>query len=380
MFIHYLKQRLYNLERFNVTYEIFIDSEIDAKNIVNSICHENTVEIPSDIVPNDFIKNEIVGKIENIKKDIQSFLITVSYSNECVGLEINQLFNIIHGNTSMYQNVRVVDVKLNSILNNIFPGPKFGINGIRKIIGHSNSILCPVLKPQGLSSDDLASLAYDFIISGADMIKEDHNLSNQNYSTFRDRIEKITKAVNKANKETGKRAMYFPHVSSNFETIIEDIHFAISAGVDGIMLIPSLVGYNFVHHISKNKQFDLPIISHPSFSGGHVLSESHGIEHGVYYGTLQRIIGADMSIFPNTGGRFEFSRDQCLSISSKCKDSDGFGKQIFPAVGGGMSINTANDMSLMFGKDAVFLLGGGLIRYKDNMKNVLNDIRNILDN
>ena len=141
MFIHCLKQRLYNLERFNVTYEIFIDSEIDAKNIVNSICHENTVEIPSDIVPNDFIKNEIVGKIENIKKDIQSFLITVSYSNECVGLEINQLFNIIHGNTSMYQNVRVVDVKLNSILNNIFPGPKFGINGIRKIIGHSNSIL-----------------------------------------------------------------------------------------------------------------------------------------------------------------------------------------------------------------------------------------------
>ena len=77
------------MERFNVTYEIFIDSEIDAKNIVNSICHENTVEIPSDIVPNDFIKNEIVGKIENIKKDIQSFLITVSYSNECVGLEIN---------------------------------------------------------------------------------------------------------------------------------------------------------------------------------------------------------------------------------------------------------------------------------------------------
>ena len=51
------------MERFNVTYEIFIDSEIDA-NIVNSICHENTVEIPSDIIANDFIKNEIVGKIE----------------------------------------------------------------------------------------------------------------------------------------------------------------------------------------------------------------------------------------------------------------------------------------------------------------------------
>ena len=48
------------------------------KNIVNSICHKYCRN-PSDIVPNDFIKNEIVGKIEYIKKDIQSFLITVSY-------------------------------------------------------------------------------------------------------------------------------------------------------------------------------------------------------------------------------------------------------------------------------------------------------------
>ena len=44
-----------------------------------------------------------------------------------------------------------------------------------------------------------------------------------------------------------------------------------------------------------------------------------------------------------------------------------------------MSINTAKDMKLMFGKDAVYLLGGGLISHKDNMKNILNDIRKILD-
>ena len=379
MFTLYQKQRLYNLQRFKVTYKIFSESEIDAKNIAKSICHENTVEIPSDIVPNGIIKDEIVGQIEDIKKENQCFIITISYSNNSVGIEINQLFNIIHGNTSMYQNVRVTDVKLNTNLQNIFPGSKFGIDGIRKILGHKNSILCPVLKPQGLSSDELASLAYQFIVSGADMIKEDHNLTNQNYSTFRDRVEKITNAVKKANKETGKKAMYLPHISANFDTIIDDINFAISAGVDGIMLIPSLIGYSFIHHISKNKNFNLPILSHPSFSGGHVLSTKNGIDHGVYYGTFQRIIGADMSIFPNTGGRFAFTKNQCLEISSKCKDIDGFGKPIFPAVGGGMSIKTASEMNLMFGKDAVFLLGGGLITHKDNMKNILGDIRKILD-
>ena len=367
------------MQRFNVTYKIFSESEIDAKNIAKSICHENTVEIPSDIVPNGFIKDEIVGQIEIIKKENNCFIITISYSNNIVGSEINQLFNIIHGNTSMYQNVRVTDVKLNTNLKNIFPGPKFGIDGIRKILGHENSILCPVLKPQGFSSDELATLAYEFIVSGADMIKEDHNLTNQDYSTYRDRIEKITSAVKKANKETGKRAMYFPHISGNFETLLDDVDFAINVGVDGIMLIPSLIGYNFTNYISKNKKYNLPILSHPSFSGGHVLSNTHGIDHGVYYGTMQRILGADMSIFPNTGGRFEFTKDQCNAISKYCKDNDGFGKKIFPAVGGGMSINTAKDMKLMFGKDAVYLLGGGLISHKDNMKNILNDIRKILD-
>ena len=367
------------MQRFNVKYKIFADNEFEAKNIAKSICHENTVEIPIDIVPNGFIKDEIVGKIQNIKKENEYFLITISYSNKSVGIEINQLFNIIHGNTSMYNNVRVTEVKLNSELMKSFPGPKFGMVGIRNIIGHKNSILCPVLKPQGLSSDELASLAYDFLISGADMIKEDHNLTNQTFSSFRDRIEKITKLVHKANKETGKKSMYIPHISSNFENIIDDIEFAIEAGVDGIMLIPSLIGYNFIHNISKNKKYNFPILSHPSFSGGHVLSKYHGINHGVYYGTLQRIIGADMSIFPNFGGRFEFSRDECLEISLRCREIDGFGKSIFPAIGGGMSIKTANEMRLMFGKDAFFLLGGGLIRHRDKMKNTLEDIRNILD-
>jgi len=108
------------LQRFNVTYKIFTDSETNAKNIAKSISHENTVEIPSQIVPDGFIKDEIVGKIEKIYREKEFFLITISYLNKIVGSEINQLFNVIHGNTSMYQNVRVSDVKLNTNLKNIF--------------------------------------------------------------------------------------------------------------------------------------------------------------------------------------------------------------------------------------------------------------------
>ena len=81
------------MHRFNITYKIFAENETIAKNIAISICHENTVEIPSDIVPNGFIKEEIVGKIEKIEKN-DYFKILISYSNQSIGFEINQLLTL----------------------------------------------------------------------------------------------------------------------------------------------------------------------------------------------------------------------------------------------------------------------------------------------
>lgn len=56
------------MNRFFVEYEIFSKDEIEVKDIAHSITIEETVEIPEDIIPEGFIKNEIVGQVESVKK------------------------------------------------------------------------------------------------------------------------------------------------------------------------------------------------------------------------------------------------------------------------------------------------------------------------
>ena len=301
------------MSRFTVSYEIYSQDKKEINDIAESITLEETVEIPKDLVPKGFIQDEIVGRVENIvSNDKFSSIVEISYSIKSVGKEILQLLNIIHGNSSMFNNVKVVDIQLNNVLPSIFPGAKFGIEGIRKILNHKNPIIAPVIKPQGLSSADLSVIAYNCALAGADIVKEDHNLVNQSHSSYRERVEKISLAVKRGNKESGNQCLYFPHIASNFFDIEKDIQFAKDFEVGGIMLIPSLVGYNLIYSLAQSNDFNLPILTHPSFSGSNVLSHNTGFSYAMFYGKIQRLIGSDMSIFPNIGGRFNFTKENCF--------------------------------------------------------------------
>jgi ribulose-bisphosphate carboxylase large chain len=72
-------------------------------------------------------------------------------------------------------------------------------------------------------------------------------------------------------------------------------------------------------------------------------------------------------VFPNVGGRFGFTAEECLSIADACRNDTAPGLGIFPSPGGGTSVDRATDMIDMYGEDAVFLLGGNLLRYGDNI-------------
>ena len=74
-------------------------------------------------------------------------------------------------------------------------------------------------------------------------------------------------------------------------------------------------------------------------------------------------------IFPNWGGRFSFSRKECISIvEGSAVDRDGI-KSIFPTPGGGMTIERVPEMLEVFGPDVIFLMGGGLHRGSDITSN-----------
>ena len=79
------------------------------------------------------------------------------------------------------------------------------------------------------------------------------------------------------------------------------------------MMAPGLIGFDLMRELADDDTIALPILTHPALQGSFVTSRN-GISHGVMFGELARLAGADATIFPNFGGRFSFSREECMEI------------------------------------------------------------------
>ena len=117
-----------------------------------------------------------------------------------------------------------------------------------------------------------------------------------------------------------------------------------------------------MRHLAADDALALPIMGHPSFLGSYVMGETTGIEHGLLFGTIYRLAGADLTVFPNYGGRFSFSREACASIAAACRAPLGHLAPIYPAPGGGMTVARAPELLAFYGVDTALLVGGDMHR------------------
>lgn len=356
------------MSRFSVTYRIFAATEDEAKARAGDIALEQTVEIPRDVVPEGFIADEIVGRVEEVGREGEGrFRAVLSYSPESAGRELPQLLNVIFGNSSIQKGLKVIGLDLGPLAD-AFPGARFGVEGIRRLTGcESGPLISPVLKPQGTPPEGLARLAEACARAGAQIVKEDHGLTDQPVHAFRARVEAIATAVARANADKDGTTLYFANLAGRTDDLMENARFAKEAGVHGLLIMPGLFGFDLVRRIAEAPDLGLPIMTHPSFLGPYVLSEDTGFTHGMMFGTLQRLAGSDVSVFPNVGGRFGFTADDCREIASACLDPNGIGRPMLPSPGGGMSPERAAEMRGMYGDDTVFLLGGSLLRHGDEI-------------
>jgi ribulose-bisphosphate carboxylase large chain len=118
----------------------------------------------------------------------------------------------------------------------------------------------------------------------------------------------VSEAVAEANARSGGSALYFVNVTGHTGSPVDEAFQAKEAGAGGVLLMPGLMGFGVVQALSRDPSFDLPIMTHPSFTGPYVLTPETGVSRTrIMYGVFQRLAGSDISVFPNVGGRFGFS-------------------------------------------------------------------------
>jgi ribulose-bisphosphate carboxylase large chain len=353
----------YSGDRFIVTYELTGDQNL-AQTKAESICVEQTIEFPVDLVTSENIKKHVIGRLENLKKVGEDYYrAEISYAVEITGFEIVQLLNVLFGNTSIKPGIKVVSLELPESMQRAFQGPRYGPDGLRHLLNvPSRPLLCAAVKPMGLSAHELANIAHDYAMGGVDLIKEDHGLANQSFSPFEERVKQCAEAVAEANQKTGNNSIYLPNIPGPTMDVLERAYYAKQNGAGGLLVAPGLLGFDVMRALADDDDLALPIMCHPAMLGSFTAGSYHGFSHYLLYGYLPRLAGADMVIFPVFGGRFSFSEDECEEIVDGCSVDLGPIKPAFPAPGGGLRIDQVPEMIEFFGSDVVFLIGGNLSR------------------
>jgi ribulose-bisphosphate carboxylase large chain len=271
---------------------------------------------------------------------------------------------VLFCNFSIKPGFRLVRFELPDNLLRHFRGPRFGRQGLRALLGvHDRPLLSTAIKPMGLSPRELAEFAYQFALSGIDLIKDDHGLADQSFCRFEERVRRVSDAVNRANRQTGLRCLYLPNVTAPVDQIVDRAQRAKEAGAGGCLISPGLVGLDAMRRIADDARVALPIMSHPALLGSFTISSTGGIAHGALYGQISRLAGADAVIFPNYGGRFSFSEEECRDIIDGVTREMGAVSPVFPAPAGGMALDRVPELCRFYGKDSVLLIGGDLHRH-----------------
>ena len=344
--------------RITVSYRIDQSFGSDAATVAEAIRTEQTIEFPFDLAPH-WIQEEVVGHIEKIDGELAQ----ISYPLGVTGGGLVQFLNVLWGNVSLLPGVRIVDLDLPPDFLASYSGPRYGVQGLRELFNApTRPLLCTALKPMGMSAGELGATAVTLAKAGFDMIKDDHGLASQPWAPWAQRVQTIAQMVKEVDANSDHTSVYMPALNVPADQLVDAAHQAKAWGAGALLVLPGLTGLDSMRLLSEDPELNLPIMSHPSFLGSMVVNPNQGIDHGIVFGTLMRLAGADISIFPNYGGRFSFTQSECEAIARGCAAPLSNLRTSFPSPGGGMTLDRVPEMIKVYGNNVTLLIGGALHR------------------
>ena len=343
-----------------LTATYLIDAPADAIEArAHALALEQSVECPLEAIRDERVLDEIVARVAAIEAvDDGRYRVDVDIAVETTGGEPAQFMNMVFGNCSLWDNVRLAGIDLPPALLERFGGPRHGIAGIRALVeAPRRAMTSTAMKPQGLPTGDLVAMCRTFALAGVDLIKDDHGIVDQASSRFAERVPACQRAVEEATQTIGKRVVYAPNLSGTPRMLRERARIARDAGVRAVLVAPMLVGLPaFADLVDEFPEF--VYLAHPAAGGGRIAPD-------LLFGRIFRLLGADATIFTNYGGRFAYPPADCAALAESARAPWGSLRPALPVPAGGMLLERVGELLDFYGLDTMLLIGGNLLIARD---------------
>ncbi|MFC4777614.1 2,3-diketo-5-methylthiopentyl-1-phosphate enolase [Paenibacillus sp. GCM10023252] len=288
--------------------------------------------------------------------------IRIAYPDINFSRDIPALLVTVFGKLSMDGRIKLLDLDVSEEFLSAFPGPKFGLSGVRRLLGvEERPLLMSIFK--SVIGHDLAGLQDQFYkqaLGGVDLIKDDEILFENPLTPLERRVEVCMEAARKAEVETGQKLLYAVNLTGPTSQLAVNARKAVAAGANALLFNVLSYGYDVLHELSKDPSIPIPIAAHPAMAGSMYPSPHYGLSASLLLGKLMRLAGADLVLFPSPYGSVVMPKEENLAVRQALLEPAGQLKTSFPVPSAGIHPGLVPLILRDFGTDVVVNAGGGI--------------------
>lgn len=292
----------------------------------------------------------------------RQWFVQIAYPEVNVGEQIPMLLSTVVGNISMGGDIKLVDIRFPEKYIAGFKGPKFGIEGIRKILGvKKRPLLNNMIKPcTGYRLKVGAELFRKAALGGCDIIKDDELIADASFNSALGRVKRYMEIEKQVYEEKGEHTLYTVNVTDGVPKVFDNAKRAVELGCNALMINYLAVGLPVMQAVAEDSSINVPILGHMDIAGAMYMSPLHGVSSHLVLGKLPRLAGADIVVIPAPYGKAMVIPDKFRNAAKNLAFPLYHLKPTWPMAAGGITPSMVPKLMADLGANIVIGSGGGI--------------------
>ena len=241
-------EKTLDMEKYLI-FDYYFESTIDPEEAAAHLCQEQSTAQWKRVGVDEDLRDQFGAKVIELKvereldrpslalpieKDKPAYAcqVKIAHPHGNFGPKLPNILTAACGEGAFYSPgiaaIKLYDIEFPASFLDHFEGPKFGVEGLRNILGvHDRPLFFGVIKPNiGLPPEPFAELAYQSWLGGVDIAKDDEMLSDVEWSPFEKRAQLLGRARLKSEAETGVTKIYLANITDEVASCIFQEFFA----------------------------------------------------------------------------------------------------------------------------------------------------------